>query len=101
MLSRTFAAVTAVLLIVGSHTFAKSVEIPSEFKICRQDTDCTVQRTECCGCPNVAINKQRVSDYQSMLQKDCGARACNMYCPSLGPASRVSCENGICIYREK
>jgi hypothetical protein len=65
------ALIVASVAVVSVSATAKDIEIPSAWKNCRQDSDCS--RIVTCGscCPNDAINKAKLDEYVSLYQREC------------------------------
>jgi hypothetical protein len=74
---------------------AKDVDIPSSWRDCRQDMDCSlIVRCGSC-CPDHAINKDKINDYRYLYKQECENPRPPCPCAYREP----ECKQGVCEIR--
>ena len=77
-------------------------ELPDEWKVCSQDSDCIETQTDCCNCGNggeqIGINKKYLKNWEDALKDKCQ----DIDCITLFNCKEgdVVCEDNKCEFRE-
>ena len=92
-------ALSATLLLSAARALGCSstiVDVTEYDQSCEQAADCVavIDGDVCCGCPNAAINKGDLANYQDSLG-ECSAQ-CDIFCEAVV----VSCVDGACALGE-